>query len=127
MLYKIRPIFELIRQNCLETPPEHSYSIDEMMVPYKGTKAGSNKQYMPKKPCKWGFKMFVRSGISGVAYDFYLYSGAFTFSGLDFSKTEEAFPFSSQCVMALYKSIKEPQMNSIYFDNFFHVLSLWYI
>lgn len=117
--YKIRPVFEKVRQNCLNTAPEYSYSIDEMMVPYKGDKAGSNKQYMPKKPNKWGFKMFVRSGVSGVAYDFYLYSGATTFDTVDFSKIEETHPFSSQCVLALCKSIKEPAMNTVFFDNFF--------
>ena len=30
---------------------------------------------MPEKPHKWGYKMFVLSGVSGFAYDIELYSG----------------------------------------------------
>ena len=33
------------------------------------------RQYMPKKPHKWGSKLWVRSGISGVLYDFDIYQG----------------------------------------------------
>lgn len=33
------------------------------------------KQYMPMKPHKWGFKLYILAGISGFAYDFEIYSG----------------------------------------------------
>jgi hypothetical protein len=42
--------------------------IDEMMVPFKGRHGA--KQYMPKKPCKWGYKFWCRAGMSGYVYDF---------------------------------------------------------
>jgi len=32
-------------------------------------------QYLPKKPHKWGYKVYVLSGISGYAYDIELYAG----------------------------------------------------
>ncbi|XP_039287906.1 uncharacterized protein LOC120352223 [Nilaparvata lugens] len=49
---------------------EKHQSIDEMMAPFKGTRAGSRKQYIKSKPHKWRFKIFVRSGVSGIVYDF---------------------------------------------------------
>lgn len=61
--FKIRPVMEKIRQNCLKTEEEEQYSIDEMMMPYKGKKAGNRRQYLPNKPKKWGFKNFVRAGV----------------------------------------------------------------
>lgn len=71
-LFKIRPLLDMIRANCIKTKGENLYSVDEMMISYKGTKAGNLRQYMPKKPKKWGFKMFVRAGVSGIVYDFFL-------------------------------------------------------
>jgi hypothetical protein len=42
--YKIRPFIAKIRRNCLATEEETKFSIDEMTIPYKGTKAGSRRQ-----------------------------------------------------------------------------------
>src|SRR5882757_5113126 len=67
---KIRIIMDTVRNNCQQIENEKRYSIDEMMIPYKGKKAGSLRQYLPKKPKKWGFKFFVRAGVSGMVYDF---------------------------------------------------------
>ena len=48
-------------------------SIDEQMVPFKGI--SSLKQYIPKKPYKWGFKLFVLADCQGYIYDFFPYVG----------------------------------------------------
>ncbi|XP_050552257.1 uncharacterized protein LOC126911111 [Spodoptera frugiperda] len=63
---KITPVMEYIRKQCLKIEEERSFAIDEMIIPYKGKKAGSRRQYMPKKPNKWGFKFLVRAGTSGM-------------------------------------------------------------
>jgi len=63
-LFKIRPILEMVRANCLK--------IDEQIIPAKTRRSGI-RQYNPKKPVKWGFKMFVRAGQTGMMYDFFLY------------------------------------------------------
>lgn len=48
-------------------------AVDEQIIP---TKARSSlKQYNPKKPHKWGYKVFVLSGVSGFSYNFDFYSG----------------------------------------------------
>ncbi|KRX55395.1 PiggyBac transposable element-derived protein 3 [Trichinella sp. T9] len=52
-LFKIRPLIESIRRNEL-------------------------KQYIPKKPKKWGIKVNARTGMSGLLYDFCFYEGIHT-------------------------------------------------
>ena len=69
-LFKIRPLLELIRKNFLKLEQEEKMSIDEQIIPAKTKKSGI-RQYNPKKPVKWGFKMFVRAGVSGMMYDFF--------------------------------------------------------
>ena len=45
-----------------------------MMVPFKGN--SSLKQYIPSKPHKYGYKVFVLCNNSGVIHDFEVYSGS---------------------------------------------------
>lgn len=52
--FKVRSLLEMVRRNCLKLKEEGRYSIDEMMVPYKGTRAGIRCQYLPKKTQKMG-------------------------------------------------------------------------
>ena len=48
-------------------------STDEQMC---STKVGHYlKQYLPKKPHKWGFKLYLLSSFYGYAYKFEIYSG----------------------------------------------------
>lgn len=77
--YKVRPILEHVKKNCLGIDQGFQFSIDEMMIPYKKIKAGTRRQYIKNKPKKWGFKMFTRSGIDGFVYDFLPYGGENTF------------------------------------------------
>lgn len=63
--YKVQPLLDIIRRNCLKQEQGKQFSIDEMMIPYKGKKAGRRRQYIKSKRKKWGFKFFVRSGING--------------------------------------------------------------
>ena len=74
-LFKIAPVLDHVRGNCLLIEPEQEQSIDEQIIPAK-TKYSGIRQYNPKKPVKWGFKNFVRSGSSGIMYDFFLYAGS---------------------------------------------------
>ena len=73
-LFKIQPVLDHVRQNCLLVKPEVVHSIDEQIILAK-TKYSGIRQYNPKKPTKWGFKNFVRAGASGIMYDFFLYQG----------------------------------------------------
>jgi hypothetical protein len=125
--HKIRPILEKIRLNCLKQQgKEKQFSIDEMMIAYKGMKAGKRKQYMKDKPNKWGFKNYVRAGVSGIIYDYILYAGEDTFRQHRFSEEEESLGFGAKVVIALCQSI-EHKPAIIYCDNFFSSPELFYI
>ncbi|XP_045495949.1 piggyBac transposable element-derived protein 3-like [Colias croceus] len=124
---KITPVMAYIRNQCLKIEEERSFAIDEMIIPYKGKKAGSRRQYMPKKPNKWGFKFLVRAGTSGMVYDFFAYDGANTFQGIQFSKWEEDYlGVGGKTVLRLCRTISNPILSTVYFDNWFTSLELIY-
>ena len=57
-------------------------SVDGIMVAFK--RRSILKQYMPGKPKKWGFKLWVRCSASGFLHDFAVYQGKGTgISGAD--------------------------------------------
>ena len=73
-LHKIQPIIDHFRKVFTQTVvPETYQAIDEVMIPFKGHHGA--KMYMPKKPVKWGYKLWCRAGISGYVYDFEVYGG----------------------------------------------------
>lgn len=123
MLIKIRPVLDHMRSKCKEIEAENQFSVDEMMVPYKGKKAGGLRQYLPSKPKKWGFKMFVRAGVSGFVYDFMVYTGKSTFDGATYIPDTE-LGVGASVVLELCKTIKKPHQCVVYFDNFFTSLKL---
>ena len=47
--------------------------VDEQMIPFKGS--SSLKQYMPNKPHKYGYKVFVLCNSKGIMHNFELYAG----------------------------------------------------
>ena len=71
-LSKVKLLVDYLRQEFKKIPMEEYLSIDEQMVPFKG--ASSLKQYIPKKPHKWGYKLFVLADHKGMVYDFFPYS-----------------------------------------------------
>ena len=56
-LFKIRPLLSSLLTKFQSTPIDEHLSLDEQIVPFKGK--SSLKQYNPKKPKKWGYKIFV--------------------------------------------------------------------
>jgi hypothetical protein len=48
-LYKIRSVLDAVFKNCKAQKQELQCSIDEMMVPYKGTRAGNLRQHIQNK------------------------------------------------------------------------------
>ena len=94
------------------------------MVPHKGTRAGSRKQYIKNKPKKWGYKIFVRAGVSGIVYDFLIYGGDDTFRFHSFTDEEISMGLGSKVVLALAKSIRQPACKVLCFDNFFTSIEL---
>ncbi|GFY47161.1 chimeric ERCC6-PGBD3 protein [Trichonephila inaurata madagascariensis] len=125
--YKIRPILEKVRQNCLKLQRrENKFSIDEMMIAYKGGKYGKRKKYIKDKPNKWGFKNYVRAGVSDTIYDFVMYGGEDTFRHHSFTEEESTLGFGAQVVLALCQSIHRKPA-TVYCDNFSSSLEIFYI
>lgn len=124
MYFKIRPVLEIVRRNCNSMENEKRQSIDEMMILYKGTRAGTRRQYIKNKPKKWSYKLFVRAGVSDIVYDFVIYGEADTFAKYEFSEFEETMGFGAKVVLSLSQSIPKKPTTALYFDNFFFSLNL---
>lgn len=122
--FKVRPVMEKIRKLFLKIEHEGKFSIDEMMIPYKGTRAGNLRQYLPSKPHKWGFKFFVRAGVSGIVYDFLPYAGASTFHDVIFTGEESELGIAGKVVTFLCRTIQNVHNSKMYFDNFFTTFNL---
>uniref|UniRef100_A0AAY4B8K2 PiggyBac transposable element-derived protein domain-containing protein n=1 Tax=Denticeps clupeoides TaxID=299321 RepID=A0AAY4B8K2_9TELE len=117
--YKIRPLFEMLRKQCLQIPSTHKHSEDEVMVAYKGTRAGTLRQYIANKPDKWGFKLFCRASSSGIIHDLLLYQGASTFFNVPLTEEEQMLPLGAKVVTTLSKTITEPQLSVVFCDDYF--------
>ena len=75
-LWKVRPLLNVLSRNAPKLYSLHrQISIDESMI---GTKSRlSFLQYMPKKPTKWGIKVWVCCDArTGYIYSFDVYTGA---------------------------------------------------
>ncbi|XP_059184818.1 piggyBac transposable element-derived protein 3-like [Centropristis striata] len=111
-LWKLRPWLDSLRENCLQVVPEEHNSVDEMMIPFKG-KFSSIKQYMRGKPHPWGFKVWVRGGISGMMLDFDVYQGS-----INGVRVKSELGLSGD-VMKLASTLAKGQNYKIYADNYF--------
>ncbi|XP_049809536.1 piggyBac transposable element-derived protein 4-like [Schistocerca nitens] len=120
-LFKIRPIIELMRSRFQTIPVEECVSVDEQIC---STKARSClKQYMPNKPHKYGYKLFVISGISGYAHDFEIFTG-------DENEPEkrvtgeEDLGASANVVVRLSRILPRNMNHTLYCDNYYTSLPL---
>ena len=61
-LFKIQPLIDHFQKVFSQSViPETEQAIDEM-IPFKGQHVC--KQYMSKRPSKWGYKLWCQAGIS---------------------------------------------------------------
>ena len=74
-LYKVRALINLANANFAKAyNPKQNLSIDEAMIKFKGRHY--SKQYLPKKPIKWGFKVWVcAESDTGYALQVEVYEG----------------------------------------------------
>ncbi|KAK3785905.1 hypothetical protein RRG08_064168 [Elysia crispata] len=54
--------------------PKEKHSIDDVIVAFKGR--SGLKQYIRSKPNRWGYKLWARTGGSGILHDFDVYQGS---------------------------------------------------
>ena len=116
-LHKLRPLIDHLNNKFEEVAiTETCVAIDEMTIPFKG-KHGM-KIYIPKKPVKWGFKLWCRAGVSGYVYRFEVCGDgkahgppAGTENGCEYGKME--------CVVLRLMHSLEPGKHYAFFDNLF--------
>ena len=74
-MHKVRPMIDLFNTRAADVyKPTQHLSVDEAMIPFKGRHP--SRQYMPKKPVKWGFKVWVCAEAgSGYALQLEVYEG----------------------------------------------------
>ena len=116
-LFKIRPVVDALLEKCQQLEPEEYNSVNEQIIPTKCR--SSLKQYMPKKPNKWGYKVFTRCGVKGMIYNFEIYCG----------KNKIAAPSTNlgvtgDLVMRLCENLPHHQRYKVFFDNYFTSIPL---
>lgn len=73
-LFKVRPLLTKLAETFANYyKPSRIISIDESMIRFKGR--SSLRQYMPNKPIKRGYKVWVRADAHGYVDEFQLYTG----------------------------------------------------
>ncbi|XP_055932210.1 piggyBac transposable element-derived protein 2-like [Argiope bruennichi] len=118
--FKLRPLIDELQKSFLSIPMEESLCVDEQMC---ATKARHHlKQYMPDKPHKYGYKLFILSGVSGFAYNFEIYGG----KELDVANIlqEPDLGASSNVVIRLTRPVQENVNHKLYFDNYYTSIPL---
>ena len=118
-LVKIRPLITHLRSKFQSIPMDQELCIDEQMVPFKG--ASQIKQYIPSKPNKWGYKLFVLADKSGMIHDFIPYTGKI--QPVNCEGVPDLNP-SSNVVLHLAQIIPNHKNYILYFDNWFSSISL---
>ena len=124
--FKIRPVIQSITEQFLKIPATPEQSVDEVMVAYKGTRAGNLRQYIQTKPDKWGYKLFCRGSIDGFIHDILMYQGEHTFTShpTKLADNEQTMLLSSKTVIVLAKTVEDLKNTTIYADNFFSSIPL---
>ena len=114
-LAKVRPVITALQKSFLEAyNPHRENAIDEAMIKFKGR--SSLKQYLPMKPIKRGFKVWVRADSqNGYLCNFDIYTG----------KEESAETnLGAKVVKKLSRTLVGKRYH-LYFDNFFSSVSLF--
>ena len=71
-LYKLRPLIDHFQETFSQITPSGKLCTDEQMVPFKGK--FHVKQINSQKLKKWGYKIYVLSGIDGIIYNFKIHA-----------------------------------------------------
>lgn len=112
-LYKVRPFIDALEasfEKCFLL--SESFAIDESMIRFKGR--STIKQYLPKKPIKWGYKVWSLADKSGYLKKFQIYTG---------KEGPREKLLGPRVVKDLCKGL-ENKNHRLYFDNYFSTVKL---
>ena len=111
-LQKVRPLLTSFLEKCRGIEQEECQSIDEQIIPTKSR--SSLRQYLPKKPHKWGYKVWARCGVTGILYDFEIYCGK---NGRQDGRVESV-------ILRLSENLPRQVNHKLFFDNYFSTMSI---
>ncbi len=114
--YKFKPLIDHFNMVCQDIPKTEKMSIDEQILPTK-TKKSKLRQYNPKKPKKWGFKIFMITDPSGIVYKIEFYLGKR-------NDSQNQLGASGAVVMRLAEIVPKHANHKLFFDNWFSSLEL---
>ncbi|XP_044731963.1 piggyBac transposable element-derived protein 3-like [Chrysoperla carnea] len=120
-LYRIRPLIETLNHVFGTVPMDQRLSIDEQMCATK--MSHYIKQYLPNKPHKWGFKLYLICSLQGYAHKFELYAGGGNKNTASLPG-EPDLGESGNTVIRLARMVPRHVNHIIYFDNFYTSLPL---
>jgi hypothetical protein len=107
----VRKLLDILNKNFkANAGMEEVVSVDEQMIPYKGTLL--LKVFMKNKPSKWGIKIWALAGQSGYVHSFSIFG-----DNLITTEGELGIGASGQTVLNLVASL-EPG-TEVFFDNYF--------
>ncbi|XP_028396032.1 piggyBac transposable element-derived protein 2-like [Dendronephthya gigantea] len=113
--WKIRRWFDDLNANFSEVSPSENQCVDEIMVAFKGRSI--LKQYLPKKPKKWGFKLWARCSSTGFLHVFDIYQGKGT--GMDDNDNVPDCGLGGNVVLKLCSALPSDRNFKVFADNFF--------
>jgi len=115
-LYKVRHYLDHLSKTCLQCMnPNEFQSIDESMIKFKGR--STMKQYMPMKPIKKRYKIWVRAEQTGFISEFEIYTG----------KTDSVESSLEKRVVLTLTNKIQGKYHRFFFDNFSLLLTSWKI
>uniref|UniRef100_A0A8C6U166 PiggyBac transposable element-derived protein domain-containing protein n=1 Tax=Neogobius melanostomus TaxID=47308 RepID=A0A8C6U166_9GOBI len=117
-LFKIRPLIDSLLPKFQALPQDQMLCVDEQMVPFKGR--SSLKQYNPKKPYKWGYKIFMLCDTKGLVHSFEIFAGK-----IDPVPGQPDIGASGDVVLKLAQVIHPNINHLLYFDSWFSSLNLF--
>lgn len=113
-LYKVRPLINHLQDrfsSCFQL--SKNIAVDESMIKYKGR--STIKQYMPKKPIKRGYKVWMLADQTGYCYKFEIYTGK---TGDGVQKDLGSTVIKTLCLGL------ENKGHCLFFDNYFNSVPL---
>ncbi|XP_057685429.1 piggyBac transposable element-derived protein 3-like isoform X7 [Corythoichthys intestinalis] len=117
-LYKIRLLIDTLLPKFQALPQDQMLCVDEQMVPFKGR--SRLKQYVPKKPYKWGYKMFVLCDTRGLVHSFDIFTGK-----IDPVPGQPDIGANGNIVLKLAQVIHENVNHLLFFDDWFSSVDLF--
>ena len=114
-LFKIQPLVDALKHNfCSSVLPETCMAVDEQMIPFKG-RTGLQR-FLPKKPKKWGYKLWLLAGVSGHVHNFEVDGASESKGRPEYMNPPSKYGESNFVIMKLTKDLEKNE-HLVFYDN----------